>query len=241
MENVQYKIHYTISDTHWWTVSTNKLISNFVECFIPEGSLILDAGCGVGGIFLFLKDKYTFYGLDSSEIALNFCKIKMPNCQLIRGSVENLPFPTNTFKGVLSMDVLYHNAVRDDKAALAEMARVLVPGGCLFLNLPAYKWMASSHDSFAHSARRYTSRQLHELLRGSGFNIVRLSYRVSILFPIAVIQRKILNRTKSSDLNSLPEWLNTLLKGVMTLENSYLLNHDLPFGLSVIAIARKMI
>ena len=43
------------------------------------------------------------------------------------------------------------------EAALAEMVRVLAPGGLLLVNLPAFDWLHSAHDIRVQNARRFTA------------------------------------------------------------------------------------
>ena len=60
---------------------------------------------------------------------------------------------------MLSLDVLYHDDV-DQEKAVAELARVLHPQGFLVLNLPAFPALAGRHDTAVSGARRYTASEV---------------------------------------------------------------------------------
>jgi hypothetical protein len=63
---------------------------------------------------------------------------------------------------------LYHQRVNPERA-LAEAFRCLRPGGVHVVNVPAYRWLASSHDKRIHGTRRYTRTELRALLAAAGF------------------------------------------------------------------------
>ncbi len=209
-----------------------------IEKTLSKGASILDAGCGVGDMIGLLRKNYCVVGVDSSEDALRYCTQKAPENIVIRGDISVMPFKNESFDGIISLDVLYHAWVRDDSQALWEMYQLLKPGGKLFLQLPAYEWLRSSHDEWSYTSRRYTTKKVNKLLKTSGFVKKKLGYRVCFLFPLAVIQRRIV-KAKDSDLKEMPSFLNVLFKMIMSVENLLVLYVNFPFGLSVIGIAEK--
>ena len=121
---------------------------------------MLDAGCGTGGLLRRIDDcapSLERVGLELDADAAGVARRKS-RAEIVVGSVNELPFPSNSFHVVLSADVLCHANV-DESAALTEFCRCLRPGGSLLLNLPAYDWLLSDHDARVHNVRRYTARQ----------------------------------------------------------------------------------
>lgn len=97
----------------------------------------------------------------------------------VRGSVTALPFADGSFDRAIASEVLEH--VPDDVAALAELARVVRPGGTIAVTVPA--WLAEavcwrlSEDYHAPAAvgghvRIYTRAVLETRLRSAGFRPV---------------------------------------------------------------------
>ena len=135
-----------------------------------------------------------------------------------------------------------------DAAAMAEMRRVLRPGGVAFVRCAAYEWMRSAHDEALHTQRRYSLPQLRAVASDAGFEVVRATYANSVLFPVAAVRRLVLMRiglaSSDSDVKPMPRglrWANSLLTALMRLE-ARALRHgrwNLPFGLSVIVVLRK--
>jgi len=204
---------------------------------------ILDAGCGTGAAMTtYLCDYGRVSGFDLSELALGFAKRRGAR-ELARASVEDAPFASESFDLVTSFEVLYERGVASDTCALREFFRVLRRGGRLLLRLPAYDWLRGRHDEAVFTARRYTVRQVKDLLQKSGFIIEHLSYVNMFLFPPALIKRmleRILpSRHNASDLTLEPGPLNGLLRAVLAAEAPLVARAGLPFGLSVVALARK--
>ena len=93
---------------------------------IPKGGKLLDIGAGRGKE-IFLERADTMVGIDGS---LTFLKDCLDNYDAaVLASLPKLPFDDETFDVVASSHVIGHIPVEDKDALIAEMARVLKPGG----------------------------------------------------------------------------------------------------------------
>src|SRR5438477_458038 len=77
----------------------------------------------------------------------------------------------------------------DETLAIHEAHRVLRPGGTLILNVAALEFLRGVHDCAVDADRRYTQRQLRELLTGAHFYVERLSYWNAIFTPPIALVR----------------------------------------------------
>jgi SAM-dependent methyltransferase len=97
---------------------------------------VLDAGCGTGLTMLRIAERYPtcrVYGIDLSpkmiEVARNDAAEHGLDVDLRTGSITNLPYSGATFDVVLT-NIMFHHLDPDEKRqAVAEIARVLRPGG----------------------------------------------------------------------------------------------------------------
>ncbi len=244
MEKEEYQRLYELEDELWWFVGMRQITLTLINRFLTDsrGLLILDAGCGTGGMLHHLHPFGKEIGLDISDEALRFAGLR-ENTRLIRASVSCLPFDDNTFDLVTSFDVIYHKAVERDEETLAESLRVLRADGTLLIRVPAYNWMRSSHDEAVHTGRRYTRGGLDKKLRRAGFRPIYLTYANSLLFPVAVAYRFLgklrPHRRNGSDVGPIIPSLNRWFGAALKLEAGILRHSRLPFGLSLIALAQK--
>jgi len=179
----------------WWFAASHRnllMLSQGRVSLEPKNRPILDAGCGTGGFLVKLATWYpdrTLLGLDADQQACKRAATKSarPVCA---GSVDALPFPDGVFAVIFSADVLCHRNV-DEQGALRQFRRCLAESGWLILNLPAYHWMLSGHDSAVHNTRRYTTAKLARLLKATGFRLIYSTYWNSLLFPFMVVSRKL--------------------------------------------------
>jgi len=214
-----------------------------LEIFYSPGSglRILDAGCGTGAGLLFLSQYGSVTGLDISPHALQLCADR--GCPKVsRASVMALPFRNESFDLVTSFDILYFQGIHDE-TALAETERVLRPGGRLLIRVPAFDWLRGTHDARVCTAHRYTSKELAEKLVKSGFKMEFMSYANMILFPLAVLKRlseRWLPPQEDSDIAMKVGAFSGLFRKCLVLESKVIRHRPLPFGLSVVAMAKKI-
>lgn len=243
MELVDYRSLYHLDDAHWWCQGMRSITLALLEglSFGDMSLRVLDAGCGAGTLAAQLKSRHWVVGLEVSPWALQLAK-KRGLEQAVRGSVERLPFADGSFDLAVCLDVLYHAGVDNNKRALAELRRVLRPGGWLLVRVPAYEWLKGPHDRAMHTARRFTARSLRQMMENAGFQSHRVTYANTFLFPFQALWRLAWrwggNATRS-DLCQVPGWLNRALAGILRAERLWLRRANLPFGLSVLCLARK--
>lgn len=95
---------------------------------VREGSFVLDLGCGAGMLALLKRKGVTLTGVDlSSECAQ--AALRNGYDATFRAELTHLPFPNSSFDYVVSLDVLGHVAFEEKDATIAEIKRVLRPGG----------------------------------------------------------------------------------------------------------------
>lgn len=248
MDKEQYAIMYRLEDELWWYTGmraiTNSLIdaSDLTNASNDGGRWgdVLDAGCGTGGTLSHLPALCRGVGVDFSPDALQLSQQRGLS-RLARASVERLPFASASFDLVLCSDVIYHLGVAHDVEALTEFCRVLRPGGLAVIRVPAYDWLRGAHDVAVHTRHRYTRRELHHKLRAAGFDVLRTTHANTLLFPLALLKRLLEGHLTSatSELQEPSRFFNWLAFQALRLEARLLSKVDLPWGLSVIGVARK--
>jgi SAM-dependent methyltransferase len=246
----EYYTMREVEDTYWWYQVLRTEVINEVASRFPGGKTckILDAGCGTGGMlqtFREARPDWQITGLDVSPIAVEYCQ-QRGFTDVIRGSVDEMPFPNASFDVLVSLDVLYHRQVFQNRA-LCEIARVLKPGGLLILNLPAFDILRGRHDIAIHGTRRYTVKRILELLGPIGFKLeTAFCWNAWLFFPL--LSWRLLTRwlkppserETRSDLSTLPPKINALLTAIGRLDFMVCRLLHLPFGTSVYSVGRKL-
>jgi SAM-dependent methyltransferase len=223
----------------WWFAALHANVIAMLDRVGPRPGRVLDAGCGTGGLLTRLERDAV--GLDREPVACARAQAKSgrPVCA---GSVNALPFGDRAFAAIVSADVLCHRAV-DEAAALAQFHRCLGAGGLLVLNLPAYHWMLSRHDTAVHNARRYSRKGVAALLRAADFRPIYTGYWNTVLFPLMLVTRKLLPARpgEDSDVKLYPAPVEAVCRAATALERGLMRwGVRLPFGGSVVAVAVKV-
>ncbi|PIU46039.1 MAG: class I SAM-dependent methyltransferase [Ignavibacteriales bacterium CG07_land_8_20_14_0_80_59_12] len=243
MRTDEYRRMYEAEDSFWWYAGLRALLRRVIaKSAASHGRAprLLDAGCGTGANLAMLEEFGEGIGVDLSSTALEFSK-RRGLTGLVRSSLLNLPFASGSFDAILSIDVLYHLWVADDSTALAELARVLKPRGTLILQVAAFEFLRGSHDTVVFTRKRYTRREVRNRVEAAGLKVQRITYRNSLLFPFVAAARLLRRKeeTAASDVQMPGRFINSVLCGVLAIENAILSIMSLPVGSSVFCMATK--
>ena len=241
MEVEEYARIAAVEDDHWWYRNTRALAADLLDPWLHSASRILDAGCGPGGNGAWLATHGAVVGVDLSPDALAFVRARRPTTVPVRARVEALPFPDGVYDVVVGLTVLY--TVPDDAGAVAELARVLRPGGALLLVEPAFPALARAHDATVHGRRRYRRAQLSAIAADAGLTVARATYAYSFLAPpaaaLGALDRLRHQRDEPAGSDVDKRALDRVFAPLAERERRWLEGHDLPFGTSLVLLATR--
>lgn len=100
--------------------------------YLPEGSAVLELGCGDGKTLSGMPGGWKITALDISRRALQFSRKLLPDVELVLADASRLPLQSASFDAVFAFHVAGHLLAEERRALAREAARVLVCGGRLF-------------------------------------------------------------------------------------------------------------
>lgn len=245
MRPEDYENLYGIEDTFWWFRGMRRIHARLVGPVADPARRLLDSGCGTGANIVHLRELgFDAFGIDYSPDAMPWLRHRGIST-VAQATATALPFPSESFDVVTSLDVVCQLPVSEVPRAFAEAWRVLKPGGYCLVRVPAFQWLWSPTDEAVLTVHRFTRGELQSLAKAAGFEVLVASYANTFLFPVAVGWR-LLKRAGiqgGTDVRPLPPglgWLNPLFARILGLEATWLgRGRSFPFGLSVIVWARK--
>ncbi len=248
MDDELERFTFDVEERHWWYRGRRAVLEAVRDGLGPPvaagaGARILDAGCGSGRNMVALARRGTVTGVELASQSLEVARARGLGPVLPGSLDEPLPFGDGAFDLALALDVLEH--VRDDGAALRELARVVAPGGRLLVTVPQYGWLWGEHDVLSHHHRRYTRPLLLGRAAAAGFVTERVTaFNAALLAPITVTrlaQRARRRAQPSSDLGRTPQGrVNAALESLLRAEAALIRRgRDLPAGVSLLAVLRR--
>ncbi|MEP7365782.1 MAG: methyltransferase domain-containing protein [Acidobacteriota bacterium] len=206
---------------------------------------VLEAGCGTGHFSLQLAQRYGWrmHSLDLGWEGLAFGK-QLGAPRMVQADICKLPYRSQSFDAVVSMDVIVHLPRGREGEPLAEFARVLKPGGFLALRVSALDLLRSNHSAWAEERQRFTRGRLKSAVRDQGFRVLRATYANSLLMPVALAKFRIwepLSKAPpASGVEPVAPWLNNLLSFPLAIEAAWLgAGGGFPAGQSILLLAEK--
>lgn len=207
------------------------------------GRRVWDAGAGVGHVTALLAERaefvlateFTEQNLealgrrfeDHPVVRVGFCDLTRADC---------LAFREHRIDTVVTLDVLEH--LEDDRAAIGRYRDVLEPGGRLLVKVPAHPFLYGTMDEASLHYRRYTRRELRGKLQESGLVVERLRSMNAVATLPYLLKGRVLKKRRNFS-NAIDEgklgFYNRLMPWLERMERIL----PPPFGLSLIAVARK--
>lgn len=246
MEHEVYRQLFEMEQDNWWHTGMRSIYYRQIQKLRLSAAVqkVLDVGCGTGIWSKHLDWLGTIVGIDYSTEALAFCRARKLS-HLARASACEIPFRSDTFSLVTALGIIEH--IDEDQRMLSELHRVCRPGGYVLLLTSAYRFLWSYHDDFANHRRRYLCSELLRKVQKAGFEIHKISYMNSILFPgiavVRTIQRfGIFRPRRAEDIFKVFDvkgvW-NKMLHYILEIEAFLLQFISFPFGVGLLCIARK--
>ncbi len=244
MELSVYQKNYEFQESFWWFVGMRKIYSSILDNVNNQSAVrrVLDVGCGVGNNMNTLGKYGSVLGIDVSNVPLQFCKKKGFN-KCVQADATELPFQGGVFSIVAALNIIEH--VENDVKLIQELKRVCQKGGTILIVTSAFPFLWGRHDEASHHYRRYTKGLLAQKLSASEVNIESLSYinmfGFHILDIIRPLQKLIYNSREKpeAEIQTIPRFINWFLIMFLSLESIIIKTFNLPYGASLVCLARK--
>lgn len=151
---------------------------NVAAAYAPffGGGPLLDVGCAYGFLLERFQGRADLYGFDVSPHAIEVARERLPEASFTLGSAgDKLPFGDASFDGVMMTDVIEHLTREHQETSAAELARVLRPGGTLYITTPNHNWVRKVFyaipDRMEHHIGLLHLRELETLLVRQGLEV----------------------------------------------------------------------
>lgn len=252
MEDAVYQEFLELEQDHWWFQGRRAIFVSLLDRYVgrdPGGErLLMDLGCGVGGMIGPMAEYGQVVGTDITLTGLRHCADRGYG-RLVACTGHEGCFADESLDCITAFDALEH--IEDDVGALRDIHRTLKPGGILVASGPAYMFLYARQDRATHHVRRYTRAEFTEKARRAGFEVLKASYINFLLFPAilpAVLAIKGLQSMKGeADADSggsnvgipIPGFMNAALSAVFRSEATLLNWFSAPAGHSLVMVARK--
>lgn len=228
-----------LEESHFWWRARRTLVRRLLSDVPVESPAILDVGCGSGlTAEMLARDGATVVGIDvepPKHLPSN------ERIRYLRGDYLALAEIVDEYDVVLALDAVEH--FEDEGSVLASLYANTKPEGFVFVTVPAYDWLWSSHDDDNRHYRRYTRRRLRDGMEGAGFVVERVGYLFAGLLPPKAIVLSIEKRkSRSVAIADVPgRVVNRIATAFFRaeVELAVRLPNFFPIGTSVVAVARR--
>ncbi len=222
----EYTPGYTRKASDFMAQRTAISHAAFLTPHLRNSARLLDCGCGPGSISCDLArilSSGQVTGIDREESQIELARNRASEQQLTNvtfkvGSIYELPFPDSSFDVVFAHAIFEHISSPDE--ALAEILRVLAPGGIVAIRSPDWGGFIVGPDVSGLQAaiKRYADlqntnggdvyvgRKLPRLLRDAGFDLLRFSATYDCSQSPSTISEVLALRLADMDADAVRAW-----------------------------------
>jgi SAM-dependent methyltransferase len=238
-----------LESASWWNAGMRDVASMLLGLVdLPARGLLLDVGCGSGQTmswFSGLHPGWQTIGLDVAPEGLTAARA-LGISSVLRASALQLPVPAASVDLVITLDVLQHVPLDGgDGRALSEIARVLKPGGFLFVRTNGQSFPREADDP-TYQFHKYEPRELRTKLSAAGLRVIRLG-RVNALLGLAEIPRELRAGGREHSYHGLlaepvaePRWQAALKRSWLRVEGRFVQQGgSWPLGRTIVALCQR--
>jgi SAM-dependent methyltransferase len=185
------ELHEESGRTHFIEVWTRRAMLARLGA-LPQAPTLIDVGCSTGYLLVDLRARFpdaTLVGVDLVAGGLRKAHTHVPDALLLQADACALPLQDACVDCVVSANLLEH--VPDDEQVLAEVFRILRPGGRAVIVVPVNPGSYDCYDRLLGHERRYARGEVARKARGAGLTVVQDIHLGAPLYPAfwAVKQR----------------------------------------------------
>lgn len=247
--------HLYLEENSWWFKHRGDYITDKVKIFFSTEDHLFDIGGGNGYNAKRIQD--CGYKITLVEPSAQGClnAVKRGLAEPLNGTLTDDDFNDESLDGVCFFDVLEH--IENDKYFLNIIHKKLRKEKNIILTVPAFRILWSSEDEYLNHFRRYNIKEITKLVENAGFRVEYSSYFFSFLFlPILFIRvwaekfgllKKANERTKEEseqitdrEFVAKSGFVGFAVNSICKLEQKWLKSFKLPFGSSIIIVAKKI-
>lgn len=230
MDTIEIQRAVALEDRNWWYRERRAIIARELRRLGRPGRALDIGAAGGGNTRVLCAHGWQAVATDYSERAVELARER--GLPTMHADARRLPMGAAEFDLVTAFDVLEH--IEEDDDAIAEIVRVLRPGGTALIAVPCDMALWSAHDVAVGHVRRYTRDGLRALVEGAGLIIDDLWSWNVLLRPVAAWRRR---KSTGSDLAELSPVINAGLTAIIAAER-YLPVKSLP-GVSLMLRAHR--
>ncbi len=157
----------------------------------PGPCTVIEIGCSSGYFLSEVKreiPRATLVGADYTLGTLHQLARRIDGVALVRFDLARCPLPSAVFDAAVLLNVLEH--IEDDAGAVAQLHRIVKPGGAVIVEVPAAPHLYDAYDRELRHFRRYTLEGLCRLFEQAGFVVERRNHLAALLYPAFWLAKK---------------------------------------------------
>lgn len=205
-----------------------------------SGKKALDIGCGCGHLVNLMAELgINGYGIEPDANLIEIGKkIYGRDIRIKKQSAESLHKIKGKFHSITVIDVLEH--LKKDSIVLKKIKTRLYDNGRVVIVVPAYPFLLGKRDRALGHFRRYSKKQLINLIKDNGFKIKQIRYWNAFGFLPYLISEKVFKRALKAEIRTKKDKniIDLLISRLLFFWFKYLENNvNFGFGLSLICVA----